>query len=41
MEIIERHYGEEFARSGYFAAVFKGTFFGFAVDGQEAGSLNL
>ena len=41
LEMIEAHDNGEFARTGYFAAVEKGTLFQFAVDGREWGSLTL
>ena len=41
LEQIEKHYAEDFKRSGYFAAVFKGTLFCFAIDGKETGSFTL
>jgi len=41
LELIEKHYAEEFARTGYFAAINKGTLFAFAVDGKETGSFTL
>ena len=39
--IIEKNYAEEFARTGYFAAVNKALFFAFAVDGKECGSFTI
>lgn len=41
LEQIEKHYAAAYARSGYFAAVFKGTLFCFAIDGRETGSICL
>lgn len=41
LEFIDAHYAEEYARSGYFAAVGKGTLFAFAIDGQSSGSFTL
>lgn len=41
LEIIENQYAEEYSRTGYFAAVHKGTLFAFAVDGKDSGSLVL
>lgn len=41
LEIIDKHYPEEFQRTGYFAAITKGTLFAFAVDGKETGSFTL
>lgn len=41
LELISRHYSAEYARTGYFAAVNKGTLFSFAIDGKETGSFTL
>lgn len=41
LELIEKHYSEEYSRTGYFAAITKGTLFSFAIDGKEAGSFTL
>lgn len=41
LDLIEKHYAEEYERTGYFAAVTKGTLFAFAIDGKEAGSFTL
>ena len=41
LDIIEQHYAAEFAETGYFAAINKGTLFAFAVDGKEQGSFIL
>ena len=41
LELIEKHYAAEFDRTGYFAAVNKGTLFAFAIDGKETGSFTL
>lgn len=41
LEKIEKNYAAEYERAGYFAAVFKGTLFSFAVDGHDAGSFTL
>lgn len=41
LDLIEKNYAEEFARTGYFAAINKGTLFAFAVDGKETGSFIL
>lgn len=41
LEIIDKHYAEQYERSGYFAAINKGTLFAFAIDGKEAGSFTL
>lgn len=37
LEIIEKHYGDEYERTGYFAAINKGTLFAYAIDGKETG----
>lgn len=39
LELIEKQYADEYARTGYFAAVNKGTLFAFALDGKKTGSL--
>lgn len=41
LELICRNYQDEYGRTGYFAAVNKGTLFSFAVDGRETGSFTL
>lgn len=41
LELIEKNYGDEYARTGYFAAVNKGTLFAFAIDGKDNGSFTL
>lgn len=41
LDIIERHYAEQYQQSGYFAAVNKGIFFAVSVDGSEAGSITV
>lgn len=41
LELIEKHYAAEYERTGYFAAVSKGTLFAFAIDGKEAGSFTI
>ncbi len=41
LELIEKNYGDEYERTGYFAAVNKGTLFAFAIDGKEIGSFTL
>ena len=38
LELIEKHCAAEYERSGYFAAIDKGTLFTFAIDGKETGS---
>ena len=41
LELIDKHYSEEFKRTGYFAAIAKSTLFAFAMDGKETGSFVL
>lgn len=41
LELIEKHYSKGYARSGYFAAITKGTLFAFAIDSKENGSFLL
>ncbi|MGN0967670.1 MAG: SWIM zinc finger domain-containing protein [Oscillospiraceae bacterium] len=41
LELIEKHYADEYERTGYFAAINKGTLFAFAIDGKETGSFSL
>ena len=41
LELIQKHYADQYERTGYFAAVNKGTLFSFAVDGRETGSFTL
>ena len=41
LEKIEKNYAAEYERTGYFAAIFKGTLFSFAIDGNETGSFSL
>lgn len=41
LELIEKHYAGEYERTGYFAAVTKGTLFAFAIDGKETGGFTL
>ena len=41
LEVIEKHYAKQYEETGYFAAVHKGTLFGFAVDGKDIGSFTL
>lgn len=41
LDRIETHYAEAFAQSGYFAAVYRGTFCLYALDVPGAGSLTL
>lgn len=39
LELIEKHYADEYRRTGYFAAVNKASLFAIAVDGKETGSI--
>lgn len=41
LELIEKHYGDTYKNSGYFAAVCKGVLFSMAVDGKETGKFVL
>ena len=41
LEHIETNYAAEYERTGYFAAIFKGTLFQFAMDGSTPGSITL
>lgn len=41
LELIEKNYKDEFERTGYFAAVNKGTLFEFAIDGKDSGMFTL
>jgi uncharacterized Zn finger protein len=41
LELIDKHYAEEFERTGYFAAITKSTLFSFTVDGKETGHFTL
>ena len=41
LEKIEKNYPTDYERTGYFAAMFKGTLFSFAVDGHDTGSFTL
>lgn len=41
LEMIEKHYADQYARTGYFAAVNKETLFAFAIDGKETGTFTL
>lgn len=41
LELIDKHYSDEYERTGYFAAISKETLFAFAIDGKEAGSFEL
>jgi len=41
LELIKKHYADEYQCTGYFAAINKGTLFSFAIDGKESGSFTL
>jgi len=41
LELIKKHYRDEYERTGYFAAIKKGTLFALAIDGKETGSFTL
>ena len=41
LDKIEKDYAAEYERTGYFAAIFKGTLFSFAIDGNETGCFSL
>ncbi len=41
LELIEKHYADEYARTSYFAAINKGTLFTYAIDGKETGGFKL
>lgn len=41
LALIEKNYAEQFERTGCFAAVNKGTFFTFAIDGKETGTFTV
>lgn len=41
LKFIEKHYADEYERTGYFAAINKGILFSFAIDGKETGSFTL
>lgn len=41
LEKIEEQYGEQYAKSGYFAAIHRGTLFSVVFDGKEGGSFIL
>ena len=41
LELMEKHYAEEYHRTSYFAAIHKGTFFTYAIGGKETGSFEL
>lgn len=41
LDLIEKHYTDEYAQSHYFAAIAKSVLFTFAIDGKETGSFTL
>ncbi len=41
LELIEKHYSEEYERTGYFAAIAKGTLFTYAINNKETGNFML
>lgn len=41
LDLIQKQYAEEYARTGCFAAICKETLFAFAVSGKECGSFSL
>ena len=41
LDLIEKQYADAFAKSGYFAAVTKGTLFTYAINGKETGTFTL
>lgn len=41
LDLIQKLYAEEYARTGCFAAICKETLFAFAVSGKECGSFSL
>jgi hypothetical protein len=41
LDLVGKHYADEYARTGYFAAVAKDTLFSFAMDGKETGTFTL
>ena len=41
LDLIEKNYASEYAESGYFAAICKGTLFKYAIDGKEAGYIEI
>ena len=41
LDMIEKHYQDEFQRTGYFAAIAKGTLFTFVVDKKATGKIVL
>lgn len=41
LELIGKNYADEYERTGYFAAINKGTLFAFAIDGKDTGNFIL
>ena len=41
LELIEKHYADEYKRTGYFAAVNQSTLFAFAISGKDTGTFTL
>lgn len=41
LDLIEKNYSAEYEKSGYFAAICKGTLFSYSIDGKESGSITL
>jgi hypothetical protein len=41
LDRIEKNYSAEYERTGYFAAMFKGTLFSFAIDDKDVGNFTL
>lgn len=41
LELMGKNYADEFERTGYFAAINKGTLFAFAIDGKDNGTFSL
>lgn len=41
LQLIEKNYESQYKETGYFAAIHKGTFFAFAIDGNDIGSFTL
>ena len=40
LDLIEKHYADEYAQSRYFAAIVKGVLFTLAIDGKETGNFS-
>jgi len=41
LELINKYYALEYERSNYFAAITRGAFFSFAIDGKKSGTITL